>query len=145
MDQRQRELERRALQGDAEAETQLLLQRVRAGELSGERWRLAAHLGHLGACGAQGIQPFATRSARKLKRWFKEISTYGCEASVRAALALPSPTVKLRAERSQQALDGLERWLLDPDPARIAGLPSFRWGKETDRPYRLALRVAVVG
>ena len=48
-DERSRNLEREAAQGDAEAAAAVLLDRIRAGELTQEHVVLAASLGHLGA------------------------------------------------------------------------------------------------
>lgn len=45
-DERTRNLERAAAQGDVDAEAKLLLERVRAGDLFEERLKLAAYLGH---------------------------------------------------------------------------------------------------
>ena len=45
-DEHQRELERQVASGDFEAEAKLLLERVRSGELTEERLRLAAYCGH---------------------------------------------------------------------------------------------------
>ena len=48
-DERQRELQRQVSAGDVEAETKLLLERVRAGELTQAHVELAATLGHAAA------------------------------------------------------------------------------------------------
>lgn len=62
-DAKNRELERRAAQGDASAEVKLLLQRVRARELTEEQLRLAAYLGHEASWAALG-RPAKLGSAR---------------------------------------------------------------------------------
>lgn len=53
-DQRLRDLERDAAHGDLQARARLLLERVRVGELTEDKLRLAAHLGDEAACAALG-------------------------------------------------------------------------------------------
>lgn len=55
-----RALERAASGGDVDAEARLLQERVRAGELTEERLRLAAWLGREAACSASGESPVPT-------------------------------------------------------------------------------------
>src|SRR5690606_9510555 len=56
-DAARRSAERAASAGDPAAAVRALAARLRAGELSEERLRLAATLGHAGACALLGVAP----------------------------------------------------------------------------------------
>ena len=57
MDRSERDLERRAAEGDAEAEAEVLGRRLRRGDLARERLELAAELGYEPACLALSSRP----------------------------------------------------------------------------------------
>lgn len=105
MDARLRQLQREASTGDLQARAKLLLGRVRAGELSEERLRLAAYLGDpasreaLGEGAPEALQNWRSRELNK-RTWAQDISRdYGEEgarrmlvAVMRESLSLPFPT-----------------------------------------------------
>ena len=84
MDEELRGLERAAAAGDVDAEAQLLLRRVRVGELSEEKLWLAAYLGHGAAKTANPDVPVAPKG---LAAWIGGLEPAGPEALARAALA----------------------------------------------------------
>lgn len=110
-----RQLERAANQGDVEARARLLCERVRMGDLSEDRVRLAAYLGDPGArlhLGEQAPELPAIRARAGLelnqRRWVTGLRAYGKEWLVRAAAAV--------------AVSRLEAW--------------SRWDETDDRPRR---------
>lgn len=109
-------LRRAARAGDAEAEARLLLARVRAGQLAPERLGLAAHLGAPAARALVGEERGGT--------WALGLWAFGAEAVVRAGIA--AARARLAAEpdgaRTALAVELLEAWLLEAEPARRAAL-----------------------
>lgn len=91
-DARFRELERRWQEGASlEGEARYLLERVRVGDLSAERLRLASHCGHEGAKRALGA---LADEEPLLCDWCFALTEWGREAAVRAALAACSHLLK---------------------------------------------------
>lgn len=86
-DERQRELERKASAGDVEAEAKLLLERVRSGDLTEERLKLAAYLGHEPAAVAVGIAASPFPPTQDIRRWLAAAPHLGELGLWRAALA----------------------------------------------------------
>jgi len=118
-DSRRRELERRfrATGTDADA-ARLLVERVRAGGLPGERVRLAAFCGHGPARLALGDE--APPAAPELGPWLLELEEFGKEALVRAALAaaevaLDHHPAGRRSAACLACLETARAWLRDPD------------------------------
>jgi hypothetical protein len=115
LDERLRKLEREAAQGDASATARLLVERVRLGELSDERLRLAAYLGHPTAREAVGDALPAPEDALE---WVRALDGHGREACVRAALtaarhSLPVSGHPVSAD-VEAALDATAAWLACP-------------------------------
>lgn len=84
MDARLRNLERAALRGDVDAQTALLVARVRAGTISEDRVRLAAYLGDDIASEARGFLGFKT--SKYPRRWLRGIAKHGEDVSARVVL-----------------------------------------------------------
>lgn len=85
-DARLRALSRDAVQGDPTAFARLLVERVRAGELSAERLRLAAWLGDARALAAVG--PGVVRpQSDELLAWLHELTVFGPKEAVIRAFA----------------------------------------------------------
>ncbi|MCW8139327.1 MAG: hypothetical protein KIT58_10540 [Planctomycetota bacterium] len=83
-DQRLRALERDALHGDVEAQARLLLERVRVGDLTEERLRLAAYLGDERARLALGES--APEPPDDIVAWVRGLDALGSEVATRVAL-----------------------------------------------------------
>ncbi|MGE0706780.1 MAG: hypothetical protein AB7N76_06205 [Planctomycetota bacterium] len=125
-DQRRRALEREA-HGDREQAAALLLERVRAGELSPTQLELLALLGEPAAA-------LALPDARVLpaapdpQAFAAALLPFGKPVLVRAALAAARPLLRLLEEhapwerRPQEALDAVAAWLTAPqrEPLRVA-------------------------
>lgn len=82
-DERQRELERKALAGDVEAEAKLLLERVRSGELTEERLKLAAYCGH-----GPAEHALTSEAPADSEHWLYGLDAHGTPAWCRAAAAM---------------------------------------------------------
>ena len=119
-DERQRELERQASSGDVQAEVKLLLERVRAGELTEDQLRLAAFLGHEPAGSALGSEP---ATFFDLDVFDRQLLKAGAKGIVRTAIAL---AYQAREEATllggnkalasaNDALFSAEGWVLSPD------------------------------
>lgn len=128
-----RRLGREARGGDLGARVEWIANRLRSGELSRRRASLAAFLGDEAAAAALGQvdepqpEPAGTVDAyRDVRRWLREVGTYGQDVAVRVALALAQPaleTVVLAGEREagRMALDTAAQWLRQPsDGMQIA-------------------------
>jgi hypothetical protein len=110
-DERLRELSRRAALGEAGAETQLLLERVRVGDLGRSWLELLALLGHEPACEALGEPlegaPFAGERG--------PLAPWGREAAIRIGLAAVRPLTD-RGDALLELIDLATRWLSAEDP-----------------------------
>jgi hypothetical protein len=84
IDERIRLIERAAAAGDHLARLRLLAERHRAGQLSVDQLRLAAHCGDAAARELVGVGAFDHPS---MKHWFLALAPYGKLAAVRAAVA----------------------------------------------------------
>jgi hypothetical protein len=84
MDSRLRTLERRAATGDREAELQLLVMRVRSGEISSENLRLAAYLED--PLAQQALADCNIHASKHKRRWARGIARFGEEPSIRATM-----------------------------------------------------------
>ncbi|MGE0706757.1 MAG: FHA domain-containing protein [Planctomycetota bacterium] len=114
-DRGERDLERRAAAGDAEAEAELLARRLRRGELGEERLSLAADLGHLPACLALDRQPPPDFHA-----WLEQLyARWGRWVAVRVALALARLQLPLIEPTGAGSPGGEER----PVPERLVPEP----------------------
>ena len=131
-DEHLRELERRYLEtGSVEAEQAYLEGRVRAGELSPSRFRLAALCGHAAARASRLVpqskppRAFADFVEEFLRSHGEEACRRACLAAGRAALAGARRAQRQRVgaqaldeetlSRAEQALAAGERWLEQPD------------------------------
>ena len=117
-----RRLERAAGAGDPSAQGQLLLERVRAGELPRERVQIAAALGHAASCVALGRAPLP--EIPELDDWLHELDHYGREPLIRAAVAAGQcvwPCLAGGVDELVQpfldALEAAEAWLAQPREA----------------------------
>lgn len=108
-DARLRSLARDAAQGDPHAHTRLLLERVRVGDLSEERLRLAAYLGDEAASAVVGpdVPSFGGLDAANAVLGLK---SYGPAVFVRAAIAAASLLEPIPTE----VVDSLQAWLACP-------------------------------
>lgn len=121
MDDRLRRLDRAAAQGDAHEQARLLVERVRAGELSPERLLVAAYCGHAPAslgCTLAGmsapVQPAESRAwASGLREHPKEVSVRGVVAIARSRLPDWEPW-SANDRRPAQAIHAAEAWLACP-------------------------------
>lgn len=122
-DDRRRELERSAAQGDLAARAGLLRERVRVGELREERLSLAAYLEDEASLAALGGPPLV--GAADLEDWVGGLAPWGTEAVLRAAVAaarsaLPAwesrPEAELQRPREapRRAIDAAAEWLRCP-------------------------------
>jgi hypothetical protein len=120
-DQRLRQLQRRwAETGDPADAARFLLERVRTGELSLERLRLAAYLGDPPAVAA--LEGEAPRSPGDLESFVRNLAGWDQAALVRAAIAaarlvLPGWDATWADERPLQAVRAAERWVEEPSQA----------------------------
>lgn len=139
--------------GSVEDEAAWLRARVRSGEVSEERLRLAAYVGHQAA--ALSLGPENPERPEALDKWLRQLSSHwDQEACVRAALAAISVTPpEFRANaRLAEVIALAERWVLEPSDGRgnVAGLSTlstadqigFQLGFGT-REAKLALVTAV--
>jgi hypothetical protein len=125
-----RSLERAAAQGDVEAAAKLLLERVRAGDLTEERLQLAAYLGHTAAIRAGG-RAGAYRDAAS--------ASYRTPGLARQLASHPKPAV--HPGNQAGLMPGLARWgdqalLRGATAAARLALPVFEVG--TGEPERSA-------
>ena len=127
------DLDKYILDKEPEPDLEWIANRLRSGELSRRRASLAAFLGDEAAAAALGQidepqpEPAGTVDAyRDVRRWLREVGTYGQDVAVRVALALAQPaleTVVLAGEREagRMALDTAAQWLRQPsDGMQIA-------------------------
>jgi len=111
-----RNLERLAAGGDVEAESRLLLERVRLGALAPEGLRLASYLGHEAARLASPLEEPPT----ELVAWILELAPWGKDALARTAIAaawLVEPVYRAQAPgdpRVEELLRAAEGCLLNP-------------------------------
>ncbi len=117
-DARMRALTRRAEQGDPGARRQLLAERLRAGQVTEGRLRLAAFLGDAAAADAAG----ARVGAEDLAAWFAAITAWEPGACARAALAAaalvePVWAVAGGGPAVERTLEALREWTERPCPA----------------------------
>lgn len=84
MDSRIRTLARRAATGDREAELQLLVMRVRSGEIPSENLRLAAYLED--PLAQQALIDCNIKASKHKRRWARGIARFGEEPSIRATM-----------------------------------------------------------
>lgn len=118
-DEHLRDAERRWREsGDADAQGTFLLALVRAGELPGERVRLAAYCGHAGAIAALG----PTEVPPAPREWAAGLMDYPREASVAALLRLARDRLSAwqqarpNDDRPALAIEAAQRWLQAPAP-----------------------------
>ncbi len=120
MDERLRKLEREANQGDAGATVRLLVERVRLGQVSDGRLRLAAYLGEPTARELLGDRETsaAKNAPADALEWVRALETHGREACVRAALTAARRNVPASAHPVSAdvatALDATASWLVCP-------------------------------
>lgn len=100
-DQHLRLLARRAAQGDREAESRLLLERMRRGGVSVEGLRFAAYLGHEPARAALGDG--APRVPTDLREWATKLRRWGRWNCVHAATAVVARLLHKRFDQHLQA------------------------------------------
>lgn len=89
-DKRLRGLERRWKEsGSIEDEVKLLQERVRMGDLTQERLRLASYCGHPASLAALNmIGPTSPDSLETLEEWFRGLEAWGIESHLRGSLAV---------------------------------------------------------
>lgn len=83
-DERRREAERRAATGSVEDEARLLVERVRAGELTNEQLALAAYCGHEPA----RLASSSTAPSSTSRAWIEGLALFGPDVVATAACAL---------------------------------------------------------
>lgn len=114
MDERLRRLEREAARGDGQAAAQLLVERLRRGELTRRELELRAYLGDAAAAGALG--PEAPSGGDDLRLWVDGLAQWDPWLSVRAALI----AARVALPRFEQARPD------DPRPGRaLAGAEAY--------------------
>ncbi|MEZ6188480.1 MAG: hypothetical protein R3F62_26200 [Planctomycetota bacterium] len=125
-DQRLRRLGRDARGGDLGARAELIVHRLRNGELERRLASLAAYLGDEAAAAALGQldEPFpdpptTVDAHREVRRWLRELGRYGQDVAVRACVILAEPclvALDVPGERqiAQVALDAAREWLARP-------------------------------
>jgi hypothetical protein len=124
-DARRRELERLAAAGDPGAERELLLERVRQGEVTPQAVRVAAYLGQPAALAAQPDAGPAGNT-RELVPWLEGLAGLDAALLTRAALAAAryayeSAGKELVDPRLDKGLAAVEEWLACPcEPHRVA-------------------------
>lgn len=141
MDERLRKLEREAALGGLDAQAKLILQRLRAGELTEKRIRLAAYLGDGAARLALGKEPVRTELnlvalVAGLDRWNKMASVRTIIAGSR--LVLPVWEAYHPENRAPRvAIEAAEAWALKPsEENRKAAADAMRrvqWGYDEPR------------
>jgi hypothetical protein len=111
------ELRARKREGD-QAGTHLR-QRMRTGELSEHRVRIAAHLGHSEARDTLGLGP---QSSDSLEAWAHELASLGLEALVRSAIAVAHSVLgeSCSPGLSRRNLEAAEAWASCPCDAHAA-------------------------
>jgi hypothetical protein len=112
-DQRLRDLERDAARGDLHAQARLLLERVRVGDLTDERLRLAAYLGDEVACVALEYDP--RRSVAMNGDWFRGLVPWS------PALAAWALAEACAAQRRHEDVELLEQARLGLRTAFLSG------------------------
>ena len=149
-DARTRELERRALLGDHEAQVRLLRARVRAGDLPIERLRLAAYLGHAPSREALGEEALPPAD---LQAWIRGLAAHpdSVLAGVRAAVVAAERVLPLweaerpNDDRPRLLIAATVAWIRHPcfDHARAArGRLSSRIASEAQEQVLAAIRLA---
>lgn len=129
MDHQFRALERQAAQGDLEAQGQLLLLRVRAGDLSRERLDLAVHLHHPPALRALGRADADAGST--LPAWVIELERWGRPVLVRALVAAAKLLdAHVDDDTRRQQLAAAESWC--DCPCRSHALEAYGASRATD-------------
>lgn len=109
--------------GDEEA---WLRERLRAGEISADRVRLAAHLGDAASATVLGDAPETDDPVA----WADRTSVWGRDACIRFALALARSTMPA-TEAARRALDAAEEWLRCPCEPHRAGVKALALGQES--------------
>lgn len=131
-DARMRALARSAEQGDPGARRQLLLERLRAGQVTEDRLRLAAFLGDPAAADAAG----AATGGEDLAGWFAAITAWEPAACARAALAAAALVEPVWAAAGggpavTRALEALRAWTDCPCPAHADAVAAARMDLRT--------------
>lgn len=151
-DERLRQLEREAASGDVEARTRLLLERLRAGELTEERLKFAAHLGDEAAQQATGRQETLVSSHLahpKRRRWFEGLARFGDGVPERVAWAVVRAAIREEASKDcvAAAITAAEHYFACPCPdhlsmavAKAEELHRYKLGELPSKPVE-ALRL----
>jgi hypothetical protein len=124
VDERLRRLERQAAAGDHDAAAQLLVQRLRIGELGREGVELAAYLGH---DAANRATPEVDPETEGREALVEGLARWGKEAFVRAAVAaayavLPRyEELMTHEDTPRKAIASAEAWIACPCEAHRVG------------------------
>ncbi|MBX3472327.1 MAG: hypothetical protein KF878_36210 [Planctomycetes bacterium] len=116
MDERRRDRERAAAQGDLAAAVEALRHRLRAGELPEERLELLVFLGDEVAAAALGrvVDPWPTDEQERRTR-ARDLARWGTECLGRAGAALARAGLSLNGdERVRAAADAIDLWVSCP-------------------------------
>ncbi|MCO5166430.1 MAG: hypothetical protein M9894_08700 [Planctomycetes bacterium] len=116
MDERRRDRERAAAQGDHAAAVEALRHQLRAGELPEERLELLAFLGDEVAAAALGraVEPWPTDEQDRRART-RDLARWGIECLGRAGAALARAGLTLNGdERVRAAADAIDAWVSCP-------------------------------
>lgn len=157
-DEALREAERRwRATGHVEDEARLLLEQLRAGQLSAERLELAAYCGHGAALVAIG-RPVGDPAVTNVKRWVASVPRGRDVVAWRAAVAALDAAGPVAAERVLDCGPGgptlaalvvaVQRWLLDPTTSLASPLPDHGLpmdGRDFERPPAWIHAQGIVG
>jgi hypothetical protein len=132
-DQRLRDLERDAAHGDLQARARLLLERVRVGDLTEERLRLAAYLGDeaariaIGGAGSDVPDNLLDWLAG-LRRWGRRPMAYAAFELLRAVL--PILEAESGSRQFRPIVEAAEAWTRSPtwDTASVLEAPGMHEG-----------------
>ncbi len=119
MDERRRQLERAANQGDPQARSRMLLERMRAGEVTNDDLIAAANLGDQEAAAAISQRPDQSHPStlQEFQQWLGSVTPHKDDALNRSYLALARTIYEQTHQQSkdvvlEQALDMAEEFLL---------------------------------